>query len=231
MVKDVLHAWPEYYDKDKNSWVMVDPTWGSTTGGVDYFSTLDFDHLTFVIKGLDSNYPIPAGGYKTSSDENKKDVLVNVDTVFNETPAVLKAELQISKSVLPFTPIIGNLTVRNEGNELSTPQSTSVTTGFLSPKQQIVNIGAIPPGGFISIPLNFKSPLTLTNKEDEITITLAGKSFSQKVLVSPFAFSRDRLLLMGGVLIVIFTLIIFAVAGQFRHIHFFRQKGEDSLRR
>ncbi len=30
---------------------MIDPTWGATTGGVDYFETLDFDHFAFVVKG------------------------------------------------------------------------------------------------------------------------------------------------------------------------------------
>ncbi|HXS14629.1 MAG TPA: transglutaminase domain-containing protein, partial [Candidatus Saccharimonadales bacterium] len=47
--EDILHAWPEYYDGQK--WVMVDPTWGNTTGGVDYFHVLDFDHIAFSIKG------------------------------------------------------------------------------------------------------------------------------------------------------------------------------------
>ena len=26
LVKDILHAWPEYYDKDQKTWIMVDPT-------------------------------------------------------------------------------------------------------------------------------------------------------------------------------------------------------------
>jgi len=51
---------------------MVDPTWGNTTGGVDYFNTFDFDHLAFVVKGISSTYPVPAGGYKLTGDENKK---------------------------------------------------------------------------------------------------------------------------------------------------------------
>ncbi|MDP3733056.1 MAG: transglutaminase-like domain-containing protein, partial [Candidatus Daviesbacteria bacterium] len=35
--KDILHAWPEYWD-EKKGWTMVDPTWENTTGGVDFFS-------------------------------------------------------------------------------------------------------------------------------------------------------------------------------------------------
>src|SRR5205085_322452 len=52
LVKDILHAWPEYYDTNKKTWVMVDPTWGSTTGGIDYFQVLDLDHFAFAIKGI-----------------------------------------------------------------------------------------------------------------------------------------------------------------------------------
>jgi len=222
LVKDVLHAWPQYYDRDSKTWVMVDPTWGSTTGGVDYFHTLDFDHLAFVIKGMDSNYPIPAGGYKTSADENKKDVLVSVDTAFVSVSALLKAELQVSKSSLPWIPVTGKIIIKNEGNEASPTQDITIKTKFLKPQEQKVRVGAIPPNGKVTIFLNFKSPLTLTNKEDEVTITLKDKSFSQKILISPFAFSRDRLLPIGGVLIVIFAFIISAITGKFRYLHFFR---------
>ena len=57
LVNDVLHAWPEYYDSEKGVWIPVDPTWGSTTGGVDYFSKLDLRHFTFVVHGKDSTKP------------------------------------------------------------------------------------------------------------------------------------------------------------------------------
>ena len=36
LVKDILHAWPEYYDFDKETWIMIDPTWANTTGGMDF---------------------------------------------------------------------------------------------------------------------------------------------------------------------------------------------------
>lgn len=75
--KDVLHAWPEYYDQTKQTWIQVDPTWGNTTGGVDYFNKLDLNHLVFAIHGLDSTQPLPAGSYKTIG-EGSKDVFVQV---------------------------------------------------------------------------------------------------------------------------------------------------------
>ncbi len=75
--KDVLHAWPEYYDQTKQTWIQVDPTWGNTTGGIDYFNKLDLNHLVFVIHGLDSTQPLPAGSYKTTGG-GSKDVFVQV---------------------------------------------------------------------------------------------------------------------------------------------------------
>ncbi|MBI2325840.1 transglutaminase family protein [Candidatus Collierbacteria bacterium] len=75
--KDVLHAWPEYYDQTKQTWMQVDPTWGNTTGGIDYFNKLDLNHLVFVIHGLDSTQPLPAGSYKTTGG-GSKDVFVQV---------------------------------------------------------------------------------------------------------------------------------------------------------
>lgn len=66
---DILHAWPEYYDTASQTWVSVDPTWGNTTGGVDYFSKLDFSHITFVRHGQEDSYPLPAGAYKSNQTE------------------------------------------------------------------------------------------------------------------------------------------------------------------
>jgi hypothetical protein len=73
--KDVLHAWPEYYDFKNKKWIMVDPTWEKTTGGIDYFHKLDLNHIAFVKKGVSSEIPAPPGSYKTD-DLNTKDVNV-----------------------------------------------------------------------------------------------------------------------------------------------------------
>jgi len=75
---DILHAWPQYYDSDKNAWVSIDPTWGKTTNGVDYFKDLDPNHFAFVFHGLNSESPLPPGGYK--NNHNIKTVEVEFAT-------------------------------------------------------------------------------------------------------------------------------------------------------
>lgn len=66
---DVLHSWPEYYDTSKKQWIQIDPTWGNTTGGIDYFNKLDFSHITFVRHGSEDSYPLPAGAYKSNPQD------------------------------------------------------------------------------------------------------------------------------------------------------------------
>lgn len=70
---DKLHSWAEFYDP-MYGWVQIDPTWGATSG-VDYFSKLDLNHVTFTIKGMDSEYPLSAGMYKI--DQNTKQIEVD----------------------------------------------------------------------------------------------------------------------------------------------------------
>jgi hypothetical protein len=85
---DFLHAWPEYYDKDKKIWVSIDPTWGNTTGGIDYFSKLDFSHIAFVRHGVEDSYPLPAGAYKS----NPSDKFIEVEIASEVPPKITTSE-------------------------------------------------------------------------------------------------------------------------------------------
>lgn len=113
LVNDVLHAWPEYYDAEKGVWIPVDPTWGSTTGGVDYFSKLDLRHFTFVIHGKDSKSPFPAGSYKLGSNP-QKDVYVTFGTLPVERNSKLSLKGKI-ESWLPLMPNRINIDIENTG--------------------------------------------------------------------------------------------------------------------
>ncbi len=95
---DFLHAWPEYYDPNFG-WIPVDPTWGSTSQ-LDFFSKLDNSHFAFVIKGLSSEHPLPAGLYRV--DDNKK--LVTVDISHNDKEAEFTHEVALYKK-LTFNPV------------------------------------------------------------------------------------------------------------------------------
>jgi transglutaminase-like putative cysteine protease len=81
---DILHAWPEYFNTERQRWVSVDPTWGNTTGGIDYFNQFDLNHIVFAINGESSTIPYPAGSYKPANS-SAKDIEVQFTDSFEVT--------------------------------------------------------------------------------------------------------------------------------------------------
>lgn len=222
LVKDVLHAWPEYYDKEKMSWIMVDPTWENTTGGIDYFNVLDFDHFAFVIKGENSDYPVPAGGYKIQADKNSKDVEVSFSDNFDNANPVFQIAQALPNDTISGLPTKGTLVIKNVGRVMSSDYQMVIETKFLKPAYQKITIGKIPPFGSIALPIYFEKMPFLTNKEDLIKITIAGSAFYHKINISPFFF--NFWFLLGGGIIVTSIIILSIFITKLRNISFSRQK-------
>jgi transglutaminase-like putative cysteine protease len=93
---DVLHAWPEFYDQAKKQWRAIDPTWGDTTGGVDYFNLLDLNHIVFAINGSSDTLPYPVGSYE-KGDEPTKTIAVSFTDVLPTAEPQLSIELNPKK--------------------------------------------------------------------------------------------------------------------------------------
>ncbi|NCN59272.1 transglutaminase domain-containing protein [Candidatus Microgenomates bacterium] len=87
---DLLHSWPEYFDTIRNEWIAVDPTWGNTTGGLDYFNKFDMAHFAFVVHGKSDTLPLPPGS--SMNDELKKSIFI---TFGEESPKNLPQRLDI----------------------------------------------------------------------------------------------------------------------------------------
>lgn len=176
---DVLHAWPEYYDTDKSRWVQIDPTWSSTTGGLDYFHRIDNNHLVFVIKGFSSEYPHPAGSYKYNGQKDK-----DVDVVFAKEnkfgPPQINVEMTNQKVVSGF-PGYSGVKIANLSGVSMSDNSLTVTTqklGVLPSNNLRVDI--IPPFGNLSVDLKFKETDILAQRKEEIKIVLRGYNGTQE---------------------------------------------------
>lgn len=113
LVADVLHSWPEYWDENKQVWIPVDPTWGSTTGGVDFFNKLDLRHFTFVIHGSDAVIPYPPGSYKLGPSP-QKDVFVNFGQLPKEKTSKPEIKVEVNNS-LPFMHTQISVFIKNPG--------------------------------------------------------------------------------------------------------------------
>ncbi len=94
LVTDVLHAWPEYYDAEQQIWIPIDPTWGNTMQGIDYFNQFDLKHIVFAYNGKSSRYPLAAGDYKLPNQESK-----DITVEFGQT--LPKAEAQFAINFIP----------------------------------------------------------------------------------------------------------------------------------
>ncbi len=92
-LRDILHAWPEYYDSQKQTWIAIDPTWGDTTGGVDYFNQFDLNHIVFAYNGSSSTLPYPAGAYNLT-DEPQKNISVSFTDKFLASQPDIALEIE-----------------------------------------------------------------------------------------------------------------------------------------
>lgn len=205
---DILHAWPEYWDSEKNVWIPVDPTWENTTSGVDYFNKLDFNHFVFAIKGMDSEYPFPAGSYKKSI--NDKDVLV---TFTDKEP--LKEDksdiiFNIPDKVYAGFSFSGNIQIINNGKTLLTNKKIYVTSDPLSlNKNGIANISKLAPLGTYEIPITIENTSFLLSKRNRIVVSMDLKKAQKDVLIVPI-FSNTLLVglgLIGGSMGLLFVYV------------------------
>lgn len=218
LFEDVLHAWPEYYDDSRKAWIMIDPTWGDTTKGVDYFHTFDFDHVAFVTNGLSSNYPIPAGGYKINS--NSKDVVM---TYADASEFIKTSKLNLKTLFSPFLEnnrIKGTLTIGNKGNTQDSPKTIHIYVD--SKKSLSINFPPAPPLGessmVVSIPIPEYSIFnSLTNIAHMVTIQDDNGKILSKTTVNVFPLSVS--LMLGGAVFIGF-IIIFTIAFKTRSLPF-----------
>ena len=206
--KDILHAWPEYWD-DRRGWVMVDPTWQNTTGGVDYFSKLDLNHFVFVVKGFSSSEPIPANDVKVTLSEND----------FLGKPQ-LDVEILSPNPVLSGFPGLLKVRVNNLGNGLYPSAPLSVR----AEKLIILNAdgrmsGLVPAYGSASFDFNIRTKSLFDSYNDAVTILIGGQKFTKEVTIKPFILFQPVPLIIG-IVVVFMVLIYLGILG----IHIYRGK-------
>lgn len=225
LANDILHAWPEYYSESEKRWIMVDPTWGNTTKGMDYYESFDFSHITFVIKGQDSEYPIPAGGYKF--DNTSKDVEVKF-----AQPSEFSAHRKIGITdnfpnfAFPKTTLQGTFDIKNEGNVPLENMIVNMKTNRNTSRQFLIDY--IPPGGTRKITTSFSDVPFLTNGNEVITMQIGNEKYVKTIKIS-FIPDVTQLLFIGGILSG--SIIVAAITFRTGSVLVQRRKRKDSVRR
>jgi len=213
LTQDVLHAWPEYFNKVTNTWVQIDPTWSNTTRGIDYFNKLDFNHLVFVIHGINSDYPVPAGGYKYKQ-EKTKDISIEATGSLNFPDPSFTITSDKQEGKILKLKVTNNSGVSFSGNTISEKNE------YINETEQQLQI---PPFGesYIKIKL-IKEPLIGQIKTKAI-IYINGTRFEQPVSIQS-SISSIAIFAVSGLLL---GLIAFVT----RHLHLRRQKQKTVIYR
>ncbi len=177
--KDILHAWPEIFDEEKG-WVMIDPTWEATTGGVDYFDKFDLNHFVFAIRGVSSEQPFPAQDVKVELAD--KDFLGK---------AKLDAIIDAPDTIMAGFPSKIKVKITNFGNALEQQTVLLVNTGQLTIlEENSQNTGPIPAFGKAEFEYNLRTKSLLENYDDVIEVLVGGQKFRKQVEVRPFVIFR-----------------------------------------
>ncbi len=194
--RDLLHSWPEYFDENKG-WVMIDPTWGNTTGGVDYFNKLDLNHFVFAAHGFSSSEPIPAGSYKYTK-EDSSDIKVNLSNQdFMGHPQI---DVQINPTGPTFSgfPGVIRVQVTNTGNSFY----PSSPLNLLASKLNILSgegrfSGVIPAYGTAKFDFNIRTASMLDLYEDQLTLLIGDQKFTKDIVIKPFVSFQSAPFLIG----------------------------------
>lgn len=185
LTKDILHSWPEYWD-GKKGWVMVDPTWENTTGGVDYFNKLDLNHFVFVTKGASSSAPVPAGSYKFSNQDSH-DVKVNLSE--NDFLGISKVDVKIENAEPIYAGFPGKVKVKvsNVGNASHRSEDFLISADKLTIlKGDSQTLGIIPPFGTATFNLDVRTKTLFDSFSDTIVVLIGSDRYTKDVKVAPF---------------------------------------------
>lgn len=175
LTQDVLHAWPEYFNKATGMWVQIDPTWSNTTRGIDYFNKLDFNHIVFAIHGVSPDYPIPAGGYKYKQEKTKDILIEPIDAFTFPEPYFTISSTRQDKNEL-IAEVINNSGVSYAGNTISE------SNRFLDETEQQIYLA---PFGTTTIKLKLIKRPFIKQVKTVVIIYINGNRYEQPVNIKP----------------------------------------------
>lgn len=234
LLTDTLHAWPEYFDDSRGIWVPVDPTWENTTGGIDYFSQFDLNHIVFAINGTSSETPYPAGSYKLEGQETQ-DIDIDFIDNFPDIESNLKASVEPSKVFGINLPGFYQLSITNPSGVAWYNVLVSATVDNPKVKLRPVEVGTILP--FTTKKVAFilnTSGLQISNK-NSVTLNLNSSNNDQNLLQTqlPDLTAGPVVLELVTEPTLIVALAVFSALGLLiaGSVLVFRRKKSRSLRR
>lgn len=186
--KDVLHAWPQYWD-DQLGWVQVDPTWGSTSGGLDYFNKMDFNHITFIQRGISSTTPYPPGSFRKQNEDSVKYVNVEFAKDFPESTQNPNLDLSAPTQIISGIPAKISASIRNSGTSSIIGAKLTLTAGkikILRGNEESIDI--LPPYAARKFNFTLENASLLSKSQDNLILSFADSQVSRPIKIVPIYF-------------------------------------------
>lgn len=202
LVADVLHSWPEYWNKDLETWIPVDPTWGATSGN-DYFNKLDLKHITFVIHGSDSTLPYAPGSYKLGPNP-QKDVFIAIGSLPEKNRPNIKIEYDLKNKFFIFNK---ELLIRVTNSGASQAFNLNPKIFFDGKLTKEENIQSLPPYGEHRISLDIPSLIFSNKSPKEVLVTVD----SVQTYIDNKSYNIVILRLVVIFILIFLTLFIFLI--------------------
>lgn len=206
----ILHSWAEYYDP-LNGWNMVDPAWEATTGGVDYFSSVDLNHLVLERLGH-----IP----------NEEFTLTQLDVKFSDEKITANPDLVLSieapEELLAGFPAQAKIIIENHGNKILDGGKFSFSSGQIRiiPVEKLEGEGftypVIPPFGRVSYKYNLKTSNQWQAYSDVFELRVGSKKVVKNVKVKPIFAHQYFSILLGFFTTVMVVSYIFILLLHFK---------------
>lgn len=203
LLSDVLHAWPEYYDRSLKQWIPVDPTWGNTTGGVDYFTTLDFNHIVLGIQGTSSSQPLPAGFYREMGKEGKDVIVEFLETSPPTITASFIPRIDFPKTVTAGFQVNGTASVENTSGIEAKGVNVRIETQpfpFTIAKDNLT----IAPFSTLTLPIRISVPSTVSAGTGLITVVAGDRLVQHSFNIQPLSWlyiSLSGMIASAGILL------------------------------
>lgn len=202
LTKDILHAWPEYWNAEVGRWISVDPTWTNTTGGVDYFSKLDVNHIVFAIHGSSSTDPLPAGFFKSDEGSGKSVFVAPLTAKIARPEPRVILELSSPNELPSYRSSTVLLRVRNQGSQALYELPVSIKHRFRTVQNPPQSIPVILPGEEQVLAFTIKPSSWWNRDETPLTVTI-GDTYETFTLTSSLRVNQT---------IVVGLLVLFAGA-------------------
>jgi hypothetical protein len=201
---DLLHSWPEYFDEARKRWVMVDPTWGNTSSGLDYFNKFDMTHFVFVIHGLSDTLPYSPGAYRQST-EGKQILVAFAQEEIVDKPRFFEIEEVEPKHIFSLKNNQIRMVLRNTSGFFFDNERIS-----LSSQDQISNsdwsVQKIPPFSKFEITYSLKPEEKTKDYQTDLVLKIEDHEVPFSILINSLLLRA--VVIGGGVLALILFLLL-----------------------